>query len=267
MTRRWRLADTDWNHWPDGLSDEHLWPVVAGEGLGGIEIGVYSVTDELSAQRVTRWRSLTAAHRVQVVAILLSLPADRWPGGALVGHTDEVAGQVLGCARACRRLGLSTLGLWSGADPAGTPWHELVDGVRQARDAAERGGVRLAIEYKPGTAVPDATAARELAAQVPGVGTLLDVGHSYAAGEDPVEVVHTLRDLLWHVHLGDAAAGLPDDDLPLGRVHDVRPVLDALDAMDFTGVASFDLYGAVCAGRWTGRQAVEESLVHLRGAP
>jgi sugar phosphate isomerase/epimerase len=267
VTRRWRIADADWNHWADGLSDRELWPLVAAVGLTGVEVGVYAAADELSAERMRERAGLARAHGVAVAAILLSLPADRWPGGAFTGRPDEVAGEVLGCARVCRRIGLSTLGVWPGADPAGASWPAMVAGLRQARDLAAPFGVRLAVEYKPGTVVPDALSAAALADEVPGTGVLLDLAHAYAAGEDPAEVVHKLGDRLWHVHLGDAAPGREDDDLPLGRVHDAGPVMTALDRAGFAGVAAFDLYGATCAGGLTGRQAVAESLAHLERQP
>jgi len=263
--RRWRLADADWNHWSDGLADTALWPALAGLGLAGVEIGVYTAAEQLAPVRVARWPELTARYGIGVVAVLLSLPAPRWPDGALGGCAIGVAEQVRHCARICRRLGLSTLGLWPGADPPGTAWPALVAGLGQARDAATAEGVRLAVEYKPGTAVPDAATALALADAVEGTGVLLDLGHAYAAGEDPVEVTHRLGARLWHVHLGDAAPGRPDDDLPLGRVHDARPVLAALDAIGFTGVAAFDLYGATGTGELRGRDAVAQSLAHLGG--
>ncbi len=264
MTRRWRLADTDWNHWPDELPDERLWPVVAADGLAGIEIGVYSVADELSPERMQLRSTLAAAHRLPVLAILLSLPKIRWPDGALTTQVNLVARQVLGCARACRRLGLTTLGVWPGADLPTASWDALVFGTRQIRDIADASGVRIAIEYKPGTLIPDADAALALTRAVPGTGVLLDTGHAYAAGEDPAEVVHRLGDALWHVHLGDATVGEADDDLPLGHVHDARPIVRALDDINYTGVAAFDLYGAACSDAWSGRGAVRESLRHLR---
>lgn len=265
MTRRWRIADADWNHWPDGLSDRQVWRAAAAEGVAGVELGVYVAAEELSARRIRRCAALAAESGVPVAAILLSLPANRWPDGAFTAHAGEVVAEVSGCAAACRRFGLSTLGVWPGADPAGAPWPAMVAGVRRARDAARRFGVRVAVEYKPATVVPDARAAAALADEVPGTGVLLDLAHAYAAGEEPADVVHKLGERLWHVHLGDATPGGADDDLPVGRVHDAGPVVAALDAVGFAGVAAFDLYGTACSGASSGRRAVDESLAHLRG--
>ncbi|HEY0700283.1 MAG TPA: hypothetical protein VGD43_21065, partial [Micromonospora sp.] len=112
MSRGWRIADSDWNHWPDGLSDQQLWPEVAAAGLTGVEVGVYDVHTELSPHRLDEREKLAATHGVAVAAMLLSLPGERWPDGALTGRPEAVAEQVRGCARACRRFGLGTLGVW-----------------------------------------------------------------------------------------------------------------------------------------------------------
>jgi sugar phosphate isomerase/epimerase len=265
VTRRWRLADSDWNHWPDGLGDSDVWPMAAARGLDGVEVGVYSAGTELASERVLGLEKLTARHRVPVAAILLSLPVDLWPHGALTGDPAAVGQQVFACARACRRFGLATLGLWPGADLPGASYPALVTGLKQARDVAAALGVRVAVEYKPGTLIPDCETALMLATDVPGTGVLLDTGHAHAAGEDPAEVIGRLGNLLWHVHLGDAKTGAEDDDLPLGQVHDAAPLMAALAGASFAGVASFDLYGAACSGGWTGAGAVAASLRHLNG--
>ena len=256
----WQVCDADWNHWPDGLPDADIWAVVAGAGFDGVEVGVYSAAVELAPPRLEIRTRLAAEHRLPVRAVLLSLPADRWPHGALTGPVELVAAEAGECAAGCARLGLDTLGLWPGADPAGASWARLVAGLRQVRDAAAGHGVRVAVEYKPGTVVSSAEDAIRLAADVPGTGVLLDTGHAWAGGEDPAECVRRLGELLWHVHLGDAADGAPDDDLPLGRVHDVGPLLAALAETGYAGAASLDLYGAVSAGLCTGAQAGAESL-------
>lgn len=193
-----------------------------------------------------------------IAAVLLSLPAERWEHGALSGGLERLLVQVAACAQVCRGLGLATLGLWSGADAPGA---SVVPALRQVVRAA--GDVRVALEYKPQTAVATAQEALTVCAQVPGLGVLLDTGHAYAAGEDPAQVVQELGNLLLHCHLGDAAPGGGDDDLPCGRLHDLAPFLAALDESGFRGAASFDLYGAVSSGVVSGLEAVRESRDHV----
>ena len=131
------------------------------------------------------------------------------------------------------------------------------------RVVAAAGDVRVALEYKPQTAVETAQQALALCDDVEGLGVLLDTGHAFAVEEDPADVVERLGDRLLHVHLGDAAPGGGDDDLPCGRLHDFAAVVAALDASGFAGTASFDLYGAVTDGGLTSLAAVRESYDHV----
>lgn len=254
MTRAWRLTDADWNCWPDGLSDAEILAQAAELGLAGVELGVYDAAVELAPARL----AALAAGPVPVTGLLLSLPSERWPDGALSGDVDRLVEQVAACAAVCRSLGLRVLGLWPGADPVGA---DVVEGLRRCVQAA--GDVRIALEYKPDTAVQTGAEAFALCAAVPGLGVLLDTGHAFAVEEDPAQVVALLGDLLLHCHLGDAAPGGGDDDLPCGRLHDLGPFVAALDASGFAGTASFDLYGAVSSGALTGRAAVLESRDHV----
>ena len=254
----WRLTDADWNSWPDGLADQQIFAQAADLHLEGIELGVYDAAVELAPDRLAELAGLAEQTGVPVSAVLLSLPVQRWPDGALSGQLDRLVAQVSACAAACRELGLPVLGLWPGADSVGA---DVTSPLSRCVDAA--GDVRLALEYKPGTAVATAADAMALCAQVPGLGVLLDTGHAYAAGEDPAEVVDRLGDLLLHCHLGDAPPGGDDDDLPCGRLHDFTSFVASLDASGFAGSASFDLYGAVSSGAMTGAQAVRESRDHV----
>ncbi len=254
----WRLTDADWNAWPDGTSDALLWQQCEELGLEGVELGVYDADVELSASRLASLARLVSRYDVPVAGVLLSLPVDRWPRGALSGDIDRLLVQVAACARICDALGLHMLGVWPGADLVGA---DVAEGLRRVVDAA--GGVRVALEYKPGTAVATAADAIALCGAVPGAGVLLDTGHAYANGEDPAEVVDRLGDLLLHCHLGDATLGGGDDDLPCGRLHDMTSFVAALDTSGFSGAASFDLYGAVSSGAMTGASAVRESRDHV----
>jgi sugar phosphate isomerase/epimerase len=258
---RWRLTDADWNSWPAGLTDAQLWQQTAELRLEGVELGVYDAAVELAPARLEELAGLSAGTGVPVAGVLLSLPAARWPRGALSGEVDALVLQVEACAQVCRALGLGVLGVWPGADPEGA---DVAAALRRVVDAA--GDVRVAIEYKPGTAVRDSREAMDLCEQVPGLGVLLDTAHAFALGEDPAQVVDDLGDLLLHCHLGDAELGEGDDDLPCGRLHDLGQLVAALDASAFAGAASFDLYGAVSSGLVAGHDAVRESRDHVLGS-
>jgi sugar phosphate isomerase/epimerase len=260
----WRLCDADWNHWPDHLDDEAVWAAVSAGGFEGVELGVYQAAEDLSPDRIDRVERLARSSGVPVTMLLLSLPAERWPSGALAGPTPGlVADQARATAEVAAGLGLGTVGVWPGADQPDSDGASVTAGARQVVDAVAPTGVRVALEYKPGTAVATAADALALCEAVPGLGVLLDTGHAFAAGEDPAEVVGRAGGLLWHVHLGDAAEGNADDDLPVGRLHHFGAFTAALDGTGYTGAASLDLYGAVCAGVATGAEAAAESRAHL----
>jgi sugar phosphate isomerase/epimerase len=263
------LCDADWNHWPDGLDDAGVWAAAAEGGFDGVELGVYRAADELSPERVAGVRRLAHHSGVPVAMLLLSLPAERWPHGALSSPAAavEVAAEARATAQVAADLGLGTMGLWPGADPPGSPagWEAVVQGVGRVVEAVAPTGVRVALEYKPATAVATAADALALCDAVAGLGVLVDTGHAFAAGEDPAEVVARVEARLWHLHLGDAAPGNADDDLPVGRLHDFGALTAALDDIGYDGAASLDLYGAVCAGVATGAEAAAESRAHLLG--
>jgi len=260
--RAWRLVDADWNSWPEGLGDPAVFEQAARLGFVGVELGVYDAGVELAPDRLARLQELVERTGVPVSAVLLSLPAARWRGGALSGDVDRLLVQVRACADACRSLGLGVLGLWPGADRPGA---DVVAALRRCVQAA--GDVQLAVEPKPDTAVQGTDDALALCAAVDGLGVLLDTGHAFAAGEDPADSVQRLGDALLHVHLGDAAPGGGDDDLPCGRLHDFGPVVAALDASCFAGAAAFDLYGAVSAGGLRAEAALSESRDHVLSRP
>jgi inosose dehydratase len=68
------------------------------------------------------------------------------------------------------------------------------------------------------------------------IGLCLDVGHSWRAGEDPVDAVHRYRSRLYDVHLKDSVAEVGKEDIPVemgrGRL-DLRNILTALIETDY----------------------------------
>lgn len=236
--RRWVVCDADWNHWPDGLADAAIWPAAAQAGFAGIEVGVRNVAADLAPSRLAERDRLAGQYRLPVRAVLLSLPPERWPQGALTGDVQRVVGEASECAALCVRLGLDLLGVSPAADLTGASWSRLISGLARVRDVAAARGVGVAVEFAPGTAVATSADAMRLAADVPGTGVLLDTGNAQAGGEDPAECVRRLDRLLWHVHVGGA--------------DDVGPLVAALD-QTYVGVVTVD------------GPAAAESLRGLRG--
>lgn len=263
-----QLLDADWNHWPDGPEPDAIARTVAQEGFAGIEIGVYRSGVELSADRCEALWALPDAHGLRVGMVLYSLPAERWPRGALScpDAADDVVAESRRIAAIAATFELRVIGLWPGADVVGADRDAFVDGLRRAVAAAAASGVTLAVEPKPGTLVADSQQARELCEAIDGLAVLLDTGHAFSGGEDPAASIRALADRLHHVHLGDADPGKPDDDLPCGRRHDFGAVVAALDEIGYAGAATLDLYGFTSSGGATGAEAARESRAHLATA-
>ena len=263
----WKLCDTDWNHWPEKWTDKDCFDNAHKEGLYGIELGVYRSDEQLSEKRLAELAVLTETTGVKVSGLLLSLLPELWPHGALTGQTTELAEEVEKVARVAVSLGIDVIGLWPGADLDESETDALHEGLKLVSQAAMPHGIRIALEYKPDTVIPDATATLTAVEHFDNIGVLVDSGHAYALGEDPTEVIARVAKAgkLFHVHLGDADTGGADDDLPVGRLHSPDEYLQELTRVGFEGVASFDLYGAV-EGGISSKDAVSESVTAVRAA-
>ena len=263
----WKLSDTDWNHWPENWTDKDCFSNAQREGLYGIELGVYRSEEQLSAKRLADIAELTDTTGVKIAGLLLSLLPEQWPHGALTGKANEVAQEVEKVARVAASLSIDVIGLWPGADLDESETDSLHEGLKLVSEAAIPHGIRIALEYKPDTVIPDATATLKAVQHFGNIGVLVDSGHAYALGEDPTEVIARVARAgkLFHVHLGDADTGGADDDLPVGRLHSPDDYLQELTRVGFEGVASFDLYGAV-EGGISSKDAVSESVAAVRGA-
>jgi len=262
------LLDADWNHWPDGLGPDETAAAAARVGCDGLELGVYDSAVELSPDRLTQWQRAAQRHGQPVRRLLLSLPAERWPAGALSNSRGAGAllDQATAAAQVAADLGHDIVGLWPGADLVGADWMLMVQACAGLAEVVRPIGVRLALEAKPDTrlaAPADVVRLAEEAGASDVVGVLLDTAHELAAGRDPVGLLAELGGRVLHVHLGDSGGGA-DDDLPPGRTHDLRPFVAALACSGYSGCMTPDLYGWVESGGATGTDAVSETLRHLQ---
>ncbi|MGH8926589.1 MAG: sugar phosphate isomerase/epimerase family protein [Acidimicrobiia bacterium] len=258
------LLAADWNHWPDGLSPDEIVATAAGSGVDGLELGVYDTQFELAPSRMEKWQTLGERLGVPVRMLLYSMPSERWPNGGLGSETgrQRLIEQTEELVRIAAALGLTTVGLWPGADLADADHHTIARTVGELSTVAAREGIRLALEPKPGTALgePDDVIALSEAAPRPDcIGVLLDTGHEFAAGRDPAELARQIGKRLFHIHLGDSD-GDPDADLPPGRLHPLDPFFDALEAEGYAGMMTLDAYGAVAAGIVSGAEALNETV-------
>lgn len=269
-----RLVSADWNFWPDGLDRADIWRISASMGFSGMELGVYRADDELSCTATATISVLARETDLGVDAVLFSMPPERWPEGGLgvAGPSARAVVELTETARRAAEMGATVLGVWPGADaPAAEgdtegAWARSRDAFGEVADVAGPLGLTLAVEYKPGQLIACADDALRMADDVgPGVGVLVDTAHAFAAGEDVAALPAQLAERIAHVHLGDSS-GDPDADLPPGAEHDFTPFLEGLCGSGYAGVLSFDLYGAVIGGAFTGAEASRQGVLHVRDA-
>lgn len=155
-------------------------------------------------------------------------------------------------------LGADYVKLWPGQDGFDYPlqvdhrrlWELSIDAVR--RVAEPHPDMRFAIEYKPKEPrinIVFRDAARTLLAideiGLDNVGVLLDVGHSFAAGESPADAAQLVlkRGRLLAIDLNDNFRSW-DDDLAVGSVHFVETLefLLALRRHGWRGIWQLDQF-------------------------
>jgi sugar phosphate isomerase/epimerase len=258
------LLAADWNHWPDGLSPDEIVATAAGSGVDGVELGVYDTHVELAPSRMEQWRTLGQRHGVPVRMLLYSMPPERWPNGGLGSEMARgpIIEQTEQLVRIAAAIGLTTVGLWPGADFPDADHHTIAHTVGELSTVAAREGIRIALEPKPGTALEkpdDVIALSEAAPQPEWIGVLLDTGHEFAAGREPASLVRQIGKRLFHIHLGDSD-GDPDADLPPGRLHPLDSFFAALEGERYAGAMTLDAYGAVVAGVVSGAEALDETV-------
>jgi hypothetical protein len=223
----------------DGLDDAAVWRQASDLDLDGLELGVYDAAVELAPARLAALRALG----LPVRGVLLSLPAERWPGGALSGDLDRLTDQVAACAQACRDLGVGVLGLWPGADPVGA---DVRPGLRRVVAAAD--GLPVALEPKPDTPSPrPPTRWRCARPSTVSACCSTPVTRTPAARTRRAPSPRQASGCCTCTSVTRPGGG--DDDLPCGRLHDFSSVVAALDATGFTGTSTFDLYAPCRAAR------------------
>lgn len=147
------------------------------------------------------------------------------------------------------RTGADCVSLWSGTIPAGAGpnvcWARLTDRLRGVVEAAERAGVRLAVEPEPGMlveTVADALQLRDRLGNPDVLGITVDLGHCVAV--EPDGVVGALRQaggVLRNVQVDDMLPGI-HEHLELGTGDlDLVAALRTLVEIDYRGLIALEL--------------------------
>lgn len=133
----------------------------------------------------------------------------------------------------------------------------LRDSIVEVIAYAEHAGVRVGIEYEPGLLIENC---QELVAFLedidsPWLGANLDIGHSHVAGEDFTEVVASLGEKIFHVHLEDIKAEKHFHLIPGEGDLDFNEILLTLSRHSYAGYVTVELYSYPHRAEEAARQA------------
>lgn len=136
----------------------------------------------------------------------------------------------------------------------------FVAGLNEVLPVAECEGVMLLVEPEPGLLIENAAQFLELARRIdsPMFGLNFDVGHFFCVGQPLAETVHELSRFTRHYHLEDIAATRVHEHLIPGRgAIDFTTLLNAIDATDYDGWLTVELYPYLDDPDAAGREALE----------
>ena len=133
-------------------------------------------------------------------------------------------------------------------------WDALIEGLHALGKQAVDNGMRVCYHHHMGTGVQYRTEVDRLMSSTDPelVNLLLDTGHLYWAGDDPLDMARSYADRIKHVHLKDIRQAILEESTRLGRsflesvmagvftvpgdgVIDFKPILRVLDDHQYEG--------------------------------
>ena len=120
-------------------------------------------------------------------------------------------------------------------------------GVERVLPTARKHSIMLAIEPEPGLLIESSVEYRafkdEFFRDEPLVRMNCDIGHLFCVGEDPAAVIRAMPQDIVHVHLEDIGKNRVHQHLTPGKgAIDFAAIFDALDATDYEGWVTVELY-------------------------
>ncbi|MGD0452076.1 MAG: TIM barrel protein [Solirubrobacteraceae bacterium] len=175
---------------------------------------------------------------------------------------EQLEQAFLAAAELAQRIGAGKLNLLVGRALPGVRLERqrtsVVEALRALAPEAAARGLRIVIEplnaiENPGYLAPTPQDAAELieAAGSDALGLLLDVYHVARVGADPLAAVERCAGLIGHVQIAD----FPGRGQPGSGALDIRGILEALDAVGYTGAVGLE---------YEPRGSSEASLAFLR---
>ncbi len=123
-------------------------------------------------------------------------------------------------------------------------WRLMVARTRELVTLAEACGVVLAQEFEPGFVVGSTADLLRLFHEIPSpnLAANLDLGHAFLCDPDPLAAIRELGAKIVHGHIENMRRGVHDHLLPHEGDMDLRPYLQTLAGIGFTGGLALDLY-------------------------
>lgn len=156
---------------------------------------------------------------------------------------------TLRCIDLAEKLGAANISTEPGGPLEGMGREEGLSLFREGLGAIEARardkGIRILIEPEPGLLIENSTQFLELFRDLdPAVfGINFDIGHFYCVGEDPSDLVLSLKDIIYHFHLEDIAETRMHHHLMLGKgAIDIPNVLRTIERIGFDGFVTVELY-------------------------
>ena len=177
------------------------------------------------------------------------------PAGAALDAAESDARQAaidhaFGAIKAAAALAADTVYVIPGQSPVSAALERYAESLARLADAAQKRGIKLAIEHFPGMALPSAGQTLDFIEDVghPNLFLLYDSGHIQISGEDPASVIGGAKDKLAYVHF--------DDNDGIGDLHwslldgvmteeSLQATLGALRSIDYAGALSLELNAAL----------------------
>lgn len=134
----------------------------------------------------------------------------------------------------------------------------LRDSLQELLRYAEEKSVRIGIEYEPGLLIERCEELLMLIEEInsPCLGANLDLGHSHVLAEDPEAVVSALDRRIYHVHIEDIKARKHYHLVPGTGDIDFSALFGILEAHNYEGMATVELYSYPHEPEAAARQAL-----------
>ncbi len=247
--------------------------IVAAIGYEGIEIMAdvpHAFPLHLTEKDVRKIRSALSSHGLQISninAFMHHADGDTYHPSWIEKDPALRAKRVdytLRCIDLAANLGAANISTEPGGPLEGMTREEglrlFKEGLGAVEARAREKGIRILIEPEPGLLIENSRQFLDLFNELdPEVfGINFDVGHFYCVGEDPSDLLVSMRDIIHHIHLEDIAAGREHHHLMLGHgAINLPDVLNTIEEIGFTGFVTVELYTYEHAAAEAAREAFE----------